>query len=400
MGVILREVIPDGTQWGKLGDILPHWNNLEFGQDLKGASSISFDYANDGAHFEKLKNGIFVVPEVNGNRKWRNSIFYIRERSGSLMPGAESKTTKFAGVSLRGRLEFAHWLPAVGSVYMTEDMFKYSNVTPGAVIKAGVENYLSRARNLYKDPSLWVAEIVEGSADYWKYRVDETIEPTTTVEEVVSKYQDLGIGTVQFEGFNLTTVQSEWFSTTPAEDKISAVQLKVGLNLKEGEYGESMDGMYTAVFVKGAQDPFSDEEDKPTVVQWVVADQGIIDKYGYHEHVLNVSDAASAETLKAVGENFLRLHMEPRMSRSYTMVDNLADPTTGRKLPVPTALVDFQCGDTITVFSEDGPSSEKVYAITMSYSDNADQPSIGLTLNDYFDEWEVTFDQRLRRLGG
>ena len=400
MGVVLREVIPDGTQWGIMGEVLPHWSDLEFGQDLKGASSISFDYANQGANFDRLAAGMYVLPEVNGRRDWDNSIFYIRSTAGSLMPGSASNTTRFSGISLRGRLDSVRWMPAIGSTFMDDEMFRYSNVTPGAVIRAGVENYWSRARTLHGDPTNWLADVGVGTESYWKYRVDELVEPTTSVQAMITKYQDLGIGTARFEGFHLNTSHYEWYSETPLLDKSDSVQLRVGLNLENGEFEETNESLITALLVKGAQDPFrTDTEIQSYAVQWVVASQDIIDKYGYHEGILEISDASNPTTLKAIGENYMRQHLEPRMSRSYTMVDNLRDPRSGRPLPTPKALSDFQCGDSILILSKHGAFVEKVYAITMSFN-NPQHATIGLTLNDYFDDFMVQFDQRLRRLGG
>lgn len=400
MGVILREIIPDGTQWGRMGDILPHWMNLEFGQDLKGPSSISFDYANDGAHFERLKGGMYVVPIVGGRHDWFDSIFYIRERTGSLMPGSTSKTTRFGGVSLRKRLDDVRWMPAIGSNYIDAEMFRYTNQTPGAIIKAGVENFWSRAKSQFGDDVPWLAGVGVSPDSNWHYRVDEVIEPTTSVNDIISKYQDLGIGTARFYGFHLNTAHYYWYTDGPSRDKTDEVQLKIGLNLENGEYEESYDNLITSLLVQGAADPFpKDESTQSYVVAWVTAPQEVIDKYGYHEDVLNVADATNPETLKAIGQNYLRKHLEPRMSRNFTMVDSLHDPRTGQPLPTPQALVDFECGDSILVLSSDGAHEEKVYSITMSFS-NPENASIGLTLNDYFDSWEVQFDQRLRRLGG
>ena len=110
--------------------------------------------------------------------------------------------------------------------------------------------------------------------------------------------------------------------------------------------------------------------------------------------------AVQPSTVQAIGQNYLRNHMEPKHSTSYTMVDSLYDPRTGALLPTPRALLDFQCGDSIRVLQEDGASVEKVFAITLSYENPTRSEKVGLLLNDYFDSWETTFDQRLKRLGG
>lgn len=127
----------------------------------------------------------------------------------------------------------------------------------------------------------------------------------------------------------------------------------------------------------------------------------IIDKFGYHEDILDVSDASNPATLKSIGENYLKRHLEPRYSKTYTMVDSLYDNSTGKPLNIPKAFIDFQCGDSILILADGGSSVETVYAITCSYSNpSQESASIGLTLNDYFDSWAVKFDQRLKRLGG
>ena len=401
MGVILREVIPDGTMWGIKGDVIPHWTNLEFGQDLKTASSIEFTCANNSPVFDRLRTGMYVVPEIDGRTNWYDSVFYVTEKSGSNMPNNHG-TTRFAGRSLRGRLDSVRWMPAIGSQYIDQEGFRYTNVTPGDVIKAGVENYLSRARNTYKDASKWISGVPVGVG--WIYRVDEIIQPGTSISEMISKYQDLGIASSRFEGFELVTGHYHWFTEAASRDKTESVQLKVGVNLVRGEYSESIETVTTALLVRGAEDPFrSDEENnlQTNVIQWVVADQSVINKYGYHEEILDVGDASNPATLKSIGDNYLKRHLEPRYSKTYTMVDSLYDSATGKPLNIPKAFVDFQCGDSILILADGGSSVETVYAITCSYSNpSQESASIGLTLNDYFDSWSVKFDQRLKRLGG
>lgn len=403
MAVVLREVIPDGTQWGVLGEVLPDWLNLEFGQDLKTHSALTFDYANSGAHFNRLKEGMYVVPEVNGNSRWFDSYFYIQESAGSRVPGtAEHHTTKFAGYSLRKRLDKVCWMPAVGSDYADMEAFRYTNETPGGVIKAGVENYLSRARNQYKDPSYWISGIGVSASTKWKYRVDEIVLPTTSVNEIITKYQDLGIGTARFSGFQLNTAHYDWYVDDPVRDKTDEVQLVLGRNLKDAEYARTNDNIITALLVRGSEDPFREgANDVPSyAVQWVIADQSVINRVGYHEGILDVPDVSTPSTLKAIGQNYLRNHLEPRLSTTYSMVDNLVDNRTGLPLNTPNVLEDFQCGDSILIMDGTGAKAEKVYAVTLSYFNPTQSPNITLTLNDYHESWEVKFDQRLRRLGG
>ena len=401
MAVIIREVIPDGSQWGIKGEILRDWSGLEFGQDLKASSSIKFDYPNQGTHFDKLRTGMYIIVEIDGVSTWNDSIFYVTERSGpltTLIPG----NTQFAGHTLRKRLEKVKWMPAFGSSYMDSESFRYTNVTPRDVIKAGVDNYLSRAKSKYGDPSHWISSV--HSSQTWGIRVDELLPATTSVHDMLVKYQDLGIAAARFEGFMLRVEPYDWMVGSTTRDKSDSVQLKAGVNLTEATYSESNDNVITALLVKGGADPFREAaegtEIQTNVVQWVTATPEQIRRYGYHEDVLEVGSAVQPSTLQAIGQNYLRNHMEPKHSTSYTMVDSLYDPRTGALLPTPRALLDFQCGDSIRVLQEDGASIEKVFAITLSYENSTRSEKVGLLLNDYFDSWETTFDQRLKRLGG
>lgn len=401
MAVVLREIIPDGTQWGVLGAILPHWSSLEFGQDLSSASSITFSYANDGANASRLGTGMYVVAVLDGNYRYDDSIFYIQEFTGSVIEGSESKVTTYSGTTLRGRLDKLRWLPGIGSDYMDDGMFKMVNVTPGALIRSGVENYLSRARNTYGDPVHWISGINDKPSTGWAVKIDEAIIPGTTVAESVSKYQELGLATARFKGFELTISNYADYLVGPVNDKTSTVQLKVGYNIRGGEYSESNKDLVTALLVQGATDSLRDlleDEQAPTAVQWVLAPKDTIEKYGYHEDVLTVNDASQPGTLKAVGEVYIREHMAPRHSTNYTMVDTLHDPVTGAPLTTSRPLQDFECGDKITILTKSGATVERVYAITLTF-DNPNTPTISLTLNDYFTDFEVQFDQRLRRLG-
>lgn len=399
MGVILREIFPDGTQWGILGEILPHWSKLEFGQDLKSPTSITFAYANDGAHFNRLKAGMYVVPEVNGSIRWSDSIFYVREKKGSTIPGDRSKTTTFAGVSLRRRLDDVRWMPAIGSVYIDQP-FKIRNYTPGAVIKHGVTNYLSRAKAQYNDPTHWLSGVGVSDPSVWKYRVDEDIIPGTSVNDIITKYQDMGIASARFSGFQLNTAHYTYYTEHESRDKTDSVQLKVGLNLTTSDYEESHTDLTTALMVRGASDPFRTEDPnnmQTNKIHWEFAPLSVIQRWGYHEKILDIPNASSDSTLKQIGQNYLKRMMEPRHSTTYTMVDNLVNPRTGKPMGTPNALTDFQCGDSILILDGDGPSIQTVYGISMSYS-SPQKATITITLNDYFQSWQEKFDQRLKRL--
>ena len=402
MGVSLREVIPDGTGWGTLGEFLPDWKELEFGQDYSGAGSITFKYANDGANFDKLADGMFVTPVVDGNRTWYDSIYYVEELSGSRVPGPDAHITTFAGASLLGRLGKVRWMPAIGSEVMDNLAFTYNDYTPGEVIKAGVENYLSRARNQFGDPSHWLQDVYVAPDTHWFFRVDEVVEPTTSVQTIIEKYKELGIATARFVGFNLQTSHYDWYTKGLASDKTETVQFRVGLNLINAEYARSNKELYTAVLVRGAQDPFAQAVEGFEVGNncvWVTASQEMINKWGYHETVYDVSEASNHDTLRAIGQVYLDSHIEPRYSMSYTIADNLVNSRTGEEIPTPKALVDFQCGDLITVVDEGGASEQRVFAITMSYT-NPEHANIAVTLNDFFQERDILFDQRLKRLEG
>ena len=398
MSVVLREIIPDGTQYGKLGAVLPYWADLEFGQDLRGASSISFSYPRSAPQFDKLKMGMYVVPVVNGNYKWLDSIFYIQAREGTLIDN--NATVDISGYSLRKRLDRMFWMPAIGSAYADADMFKYTNVTPGAIIKAGIENHWSRAKSVYKDPQKWIANVVVPASSKWSYRVDETIQANTSVSSMIDKYQDLGMATVRFDGFNLLTAHADWYSNAPAYNKQQSVKFREGIDLLSGDFSESDEEVITALLVVGAEDPFKNDDGlSSNVVAWVIAEPDIIAKYGYREGVLNVSDATTAATLKAVGQNYLKRMQEPRSSFSYKVTSELYDPRTGVLLDTPSALNDYQCGDNVTVYTSEGSHEYSVKAITLSYADPGSHSTV-LTLNDTFDSWQETFDQRLKRLGG
>lgn len=405
MSVVLREIIPDGTQWGILGEVLTDWTDLEFGQDLRNPSSIVFKYPIRGVHYERLRAGMYVTPAVHGSTTWRNSIYWVREKAGSSMPDHTSQEATFAGVSLRGRLNKVRWLPAIGSEFMDSDMFRYNNVTPGTVIKAGVDNYLSRAKSQFKDNSDWIIGVGVSPDANWFYRVDEEVVPTTSVQEIINKYQDLGIATAEFNGFLLQTAHYFWYAHGGGEggnelrNKSDEVQLIVGKNLVGGEESISHEDIITSLLVVGSPDPFSDNpEVHSNAVQWVTAPQRVIDQWGYHEDILNVPDAHVHSTLKAVGEAYIARKMEPRYSTSFTMVDSLYNDR-GKLIPSPKALVDFQCGDLISVITHKGITYERVHSISMTYP-NPNAPQVTLTLNDYFETNEEKFDQRLRRLGG
>lgn len=729
MAVTLREVIPDGTQWGKLGQVLPDWKDLEFSQDSKGAGTISFSYPADGANSASLKSGMYVTPVVDGSYKYNNSIFYIDQSSGVTIDEGNGNIVAYTGISLLGRLSDIRWMPAIGSSYMDENSFRYSNVSPGSVIKAGVENYWSRSKSLSPTSETWIHSIDIAGDTEWLYLVDEAVSPTTSVMDMLSKYQDLGIATAVFKGFTLevfampsaiqetetrtvkvngpwrtsgskypvlessryeafpraivldsgkifaswssqtdhfnkngpnyglysvssdgttwsapTRVSSDSHGTTglaklgnrvamftmtsgpytgyisvtstpetswPAPAKIPAsawgefswifpsdltwvdtgttdglllaatyggkgiriaassdagkswypysvvdetpfedgtgtseptltqlpdgrilclirndrsdtaaitaawssdrgktwtepkvvisgysgqpkaavmpdgslmltlrewptgldwklaesrdmgetwsihdpglgdmmygefvtlrgeswlvgssqnstsdsdifsikmsqstesrvlqttpkrrsdVRFVEGLNLTEGTYSESVSEIVTYLLVVGSEDQLSDAEDKAKVVQWVPAPQSAIEKYGYHERILDVSDASVPETLQAIGQMYIRTRMEPRYSKAYTVVDNLYD-YRGNRINVPSALIDYQCGDLISLSDNTGTSVERVTSITLTWS-NSTTVSVSLVLNDYFEDYEVEFDRRLKRLGG
>lgn len=398
MSIVLREIIPDGSQWGTLGEILTDWSDLEFGQDLKDASSISFSYPKKGRHSNKIKSGMYVAPVVNGDYKWDNSYFYVRDDEGSLTAGTAKDSVKVAGISLRGRLDKVKWMPAFGSSYMDSNLFKYINVSPGTIIKAGVENYWSRAKSRFNSPVNWLVGVDEIALPSKPYKVDEIIEGNTSIQDMITKYQDLGIATAKFSGFKLVVYPYYGIVDRDSSlDKSSTVQLSVGVNLREGSYTTSVRDLVTSLLVIGGQDMMRVDSSDSVAVLWVTAPASTIAELGYHEDTLTVSSAANPETLKAIGENYLSRYSKIRESRTYSLVDNLIEGSTGSALPLPKALTDFQCGDSISILTSRGVDVDVVYSLTFSCL-SPNNVTLGITLGDYFDEWETTFEQRLKRL--
>ena len=396
MSVLLREVIPDGTQWGQMGEIFPDYDSLSFGQDIVNASSIKFDYPIKGRNYNLLREGMYIVAVINNFYKYKDSYFYIQTTEGGVVPESDDSIS-VSGVSLKKRLDRVRWAPAIGSVYMDKEMFQYKSKSPTQILQEGISNYKSRAQSQFDSKVNWISNVVSTGFD--KFLLDEIVEGGTSIESMIQRYQDLGIATVHFEGFQLTVLNYYGVGDDPVSfnDK-REVQLKVGLNLKGGTYGRTNEELTTALLVKGAPDELYDGDEKPEAVAWVTSPQAVIDRFGYHEDILEVNSASDQGTLQAIGKAYLTKKQELRESRTYDMVDNLRDGR-GRPIAVPAALIDFQVGDYITVLTTTGATVDRVYAVTISV-DNAGLPSIALTLNDYFDEWEVVFNQRLRRLEG
>lgn len=727
MGVILREVIPDGTDTGVLGEVFPDWIGLEFSQDI-AAGTLTFNYPADGLNADLLRGGMFLVPVVDGKSLYKNSYFEVGEGSGEVVQEATGNVRSITAYSLLSGLEKVRWMPAIGSSFMDEEGFSYTAATPGAVIKAGVQNYLSRAR-AYGDSVSWISSVSTGQDSQWPVLVDEMISPTTSVTTVLDRYNELGLARVHFEGFRLhinphpnllasnygqlsssstlwsvdyankttvlsssryeafpravtlgngtivatwgsqtdhygsggasygmmststngktwtaakqlgwgavtpvalsrkgdrvavlgmtrgpfagyisvsstpttsfptpTTIPSsawgspswafpadlEWIDDgttngiilatsygsggvrvasssdagatwefrsivnpqpfsqtgsssealltkladgrlliltrndstsgnliraawssdngltwTPLVDVISGMtgqpkatvmpdgtlvatlrggnsgwvlaesrdygrtwktsttklgvmmygqvvisggkafligstqnsasdadiwsapliksdyqatletttrdinsrpRFTEGLNLVSGSAAESYLSIITSLLVVGGENQLSNSETPTKVVQWVQAPASVIETWGYREDILEVPEATVPETLKAIGAMYIHTRMEPRYSRSYTVVDHLYD-ARGNELNVPTALIDYEVGDMVTV--EDGTTvtEERVCSLTLSWS-NSHTPSVGITLNDYFTDFEVELDRRLKRLGG
>lgn len=395
--VVLRQVIPDGSQYGQLGAIFSDHSHLEFGQDLRGAGSIKFDYPSQGVNSDQLDGETYVVPIINGNDKWHDAIFKIQETEAPNL-GEDGPVMKtYAGVSLLKQTEKIRWLPAIGSQYMDDMAFTYTNVTPGAVLKGAVDNFWSRAKSQFNDPIHWLTEVKVSANAAWQYRVDEQVIPGTSLWEMITKYQDLGIATARFEGFRLQTAHFDWYSSGLASDKTDSVQFRVGFNVVESEEVTSYEDICTSLLVRGSPDPLS-EEQNPTCA-WVQAPASVIKKFGYREDMLEVGEASQQSTLRAVGQAHLNARLAPRFSKTYKVVEDLYHARSGKKIPSPTALVDYQCGDMVTLLDKSGASEYRIYGISISY-DSDGRSSISLTLNDYWDSYAVTLDQRLRRLGG
>lgn len=400
MSVALRQVTPNGTRWGEIGEYFPDWSDLEFGQEISStAGSITFKYPKDGVNYNLLKNGIFITPAIDGNRSWFDSIFYVQELQGVNEQVSDRYIRTFAGVSLTDRLSNIRWMPAFGSKVMDSYAFRQFNVTPGSVIKEGVHNYKSRARQK-GDNTDWISNVMVSADTRWRYRVDEDIEATTSVLDIIQKYEDMGIATAKFRGFELCTSHYDWYTGEDA-DKTDVIQYRYGVDLLSEEYAESYTDLVTALLVVGAENPFASGGDDFQVgknCEWVIADQEVIDRFGYRESSLEVSSATQHTTLKAIGENYLSRRIAPRYSKTYAVANDIHDPVSGKPVPTPRPLVDYQCGDLISVLSSEGKlESHRVVGISMTYK-NPSTAVVALTLNDHFDSWEVKFDQRLKQL--
>lgn len=394
--VELRMLTPEGD-WGPM---LPHWKDLEFSQ----GESISFSYPSTGANFDLLTGDRPYVVVLVAGQEPQDMRFKVVADSGASTSG-DTMEHRFGGTATVKLFDKMLVAPAYGST--SNSPFTYTDKTAGHIVRELINNYMSRAvggPNTPFDPAdplntgyhatpHWLqwpnnswTDTVDSNGQAWGYTIDHTVEGGTTIAQVLEQLSQLGHAEITMEGKLLRVLTPE----SNTRDLTDSVVLHAGKDLLTATYDRSKENLVTGVLVLGADN----------ACKWVTAPQSVVDAYGYTESTLSVN-AVTQATMEAAGRAWLGVRQIPRYSYSYSAVSvNKFDPHKQRMLAAPIPFVDYRRGDKVLVSDALGVTAQRIMLLSGSASDSAEAIEVAVTVNDFFDDREVEFDKRLKRLGG
>lgn len=403
MAVELRQVADDGS----FDAIFPDWSELSFNQDF-APGSLSFTYATTGRNYGLFDHGTEVVLLLDGVET-ADARFMLIESSGSHLAEQDLFATRqFNLNSLRSKFDQLLVAPAFGSTFSDPDAFNFVNVTPGQMVITAIDNAMARAGirvtpTAYLSaghPVTWLnnamgfSPTVDSNGVAWPTHYDWDAGGYYTVTDVLNWLSDNGFAYPQMQGHTLNLYATLGTDLTTVAEP---VVLATGRDFTDASYQDSSAELVNALLCIGDV-PAIPAGGSSQACAWVY-DQDSIDRYGYREATRSLPGLTTNAKLAQVGHNLLTWMARPRYS--FTYGQGITSGNGGGLLQAnhTRPFLDFQVGDTILVLDGNAVLTERVRSLGANWPD-AFNPSVSLTLNDWFTERQTEFDLRLSRLGG
>lgn len=378
--------------------ILPSWSDLTLSAEPGKPTSIAFTYPRTGTYSQMLISGarlrvtfLFTNDGIHYHRIEPPNMVFVIDEMGYNQDNVNSQVMTISGSSTMGR--FVHLLlaPAIGSSYVDDEIFNFKNQTIGTLVR----NTLSAAltRSPHTNINFSFNDHYDSFGLPWGLPIDAKFGPGTPLMEVFDWLTSLGFAypTMGFHkkwipsqdpGENLTsdfvldstsTTYSLHLHSQPLKGhgyRTYFANEKYEISV---QYQEEFTNVINQLFVTG-----NDE-----ICGWVQREDSIV-AYGAREGRWSVSNAALHNTILQAGERYLDVYAYPRTSQTLEM-----------RFPPDGAILFY--------FPEFmfGKSHERhqIQMVSIRVSSSNHEPTLTLTIDNYFDRRKTLLDQRLARLG-
>lgn len=378
--------------------ILPSWSDLSLSATPGKATTIAFTYPRSGTHAHMLISGArlrvtfnFTNDGVNFHRVEPPNMVFVVEELSYNQDNANSQVINISGSSTMGRFNKLLLAPAVGSTFIDEDIFTYQNQSIGQLVR----NTLSAAltRSPHTDINFTFTDLRDSFGNEWGLPIDAKFDAGAGFNDVLDWLSSLGFAYASM-GFHKKWIPSQDPNETFTSDMVLDSQsTNYALHLYDRpiqgfgyrtyyldenyeitvQYQEEFTNVINQIFVTG----------EDGICEWVRREESII-AYGVREGKWSVSNAALHTTILQAGERYLDVYAYPRTSQTLEL-----------RFPPDGAILFY--------FPEFmfGKSKEKhrLEMVSIRVSSSNHEPTLTVTIDNYFDRRKALLDQRLARLG-
>lgn len=383
---------------------LPEWSDLALSAEPGRATTLTFKYPKHGVRANMLIPGarirvrfplaytenVFVDDASRVDPP--NMILELDEDTGNEETANDRQMT-YAATSLFGNFKQLLLAPAEGSSYVDDDLFTYSNLTVGSLLKQALSVGLSRSPETSLELSF--DEHKDSLGNSWGNPIDAKFTPGQSVEEVLGWLRSLGFAYTTL-GYNKKWMPSQdpetvtsdlWNDSTSTTYRLNAYQEPLeGFNFRSYYLNETFERTVTRQrdFKNVVNKLFVTGDDG--ICTWV-SRQDSIEIYGVREGKWGVSNAGQMATLKAAAERYLDAYAYPRQSQTL----DIEFPPDGAIL--------FWFPKFIFGKSREEGHEHRIEMLSLRVQSANHIGTMTLTLDNYFDRRTTMLEQRLARLG-
>jgi len=375
---------------GNYSEELPDFADLTISQDLLDPGTLAFRYPAEGRHADLLTHGRQLAILIDGVEP-KNGRYTYFEGDGSTTLG-EAQPNSYGCTSNMGRTDKLMLAPAYGSTVIDDELFNWTNLSPGSILISALSNAMSRANAhtgnavsswLVTPPTTFSATL-DSSGTAWPATYDTKFGAGTTVKEVIEWLTTNGLAEAHMQGRELKLYRPDKNGTNLTLGAYPIV-LQSGNDLSEASYQTKSTDLVTALLVLGDEN----------ACVWVY-DIAAIAQYGYREGKIQVSNASTQATLTAAGTAWLNARKIPRWSYTYAVSALYLEQTPNRTQPRP--FVDYQCGDSILILDGGATAVQRLRLLSATWP-TAQSSIVALTVNDLLAERDILIDRQLSQLG-